>query len=114
MRLQTLADLVFAADIRNRTLTSEPFQDRRHLGLRIDLSAFHAHPLRHYTRLALCLSPKGSSIPRCQHDQAYFHRTRHLYACKACDYQTLVSLDPELCEVDTDGLLSLISQGGQM
>ncbi len=28
----------------------------------IDLMPFHAHPLRHYTRLTLCLSPKGSSI----------------------------------------------------
>ena len=32
--------------------------------------------------------PQGYRCPRCQHDQAYFHRTRHLYACKACGYQT--------------------------
>jgi len=31
--------------------------------------------------------PQGYRCPRCQHDQAYFHRTRHLYACKACGYQ---------------------------
>ena len=54
--VQTLADLVFAADIRHGALASEPFQDCHHLGLRINLTAFHAHPLRHYTRLTLCLS----------------------------------------------------------
>jgi transposase-like protein len=32
--------------------------------------------------------PQGYRCPRCQHDQAYFHRQRHLYACKACGYQT--------------------------
>ncbi|TSA47125.1 MAG: IS1595 family transposase [Chloroflexi bacterium] len=32
--------------------------------------------------------PQGYRCPRCQHDQAYFHRTRLLYACKACGYQT--------------------------
>lgn len=32
--------------------------------------------------------PQGYRCPRCQHDQAYFHRTRHLYACQACGYQT--------------------------
>ena len=32
--------------------------------------------------------PQGYRCPRCQHDKAYFHRTRHLYACKACGYQT--------------------------
>ena len=32
--------------------------------------------------------PQGYRCPRCQHEQAYFHRTRHLYACKACGYQT--------------------------
>ena len=32
--------------------------------------------------------PQGYRCPRCQHDQAFFHRTRHLYACKACGYQT--------------------------
>ena len=37
-------------------------KDRHGLGLGINLPAFHTHPLRHYTRLALCLSPKGSSI----------------------------------------------------
>ena len=25
--------------------------------------------------------------PRCQHPEAFFHRTRHLYICKACGYQ---------------------------
>ncbi|TSA09038.1 MAG: IS1595 family transposase, partial [Deltaproteobacteria bacterium] len=30
--------------------------------------------------------PQGYRCPRCQHDQAYFHRPRHLYACKACGY----------------------------
>ncbi|MBU4356308.1 MAG: transposase, partial [Proteobacteria bacterium] len=24
--------------------------------------------------------PQGYRCPRCQHDQAYFHRPRHLYA----------------------------------
>ena len=32
--------------------------------------------------------PQGYRCPRCRHDQAYFHRTRHLYSCKACGYQT--------------------------
>lgn len=31
--------------------------------------------------------PKGYQCPRCSHDQAYFHRTRHLYQCKSCGYQ---------------------------
>ena len=31
--------------------------------------------------------PQGYKCPRCQHDQAYFHRTRQLYQCKACGYQ---------------------------
>jgi transposase-like protein len=31
--------------------------------------------------------PQGYQCPRCQHDQAYFHRTRQLYQCKACGYQ---------------------------
>lgn len=31
--------------------------------------------------------PDGYTCPRCKHDQAYFHRTRHLYQCKACGYQ---------------------------
>ena len=43
-------------------IPSEPFQDCRHLGLRINFTAFHSHPLRHYTRLTFCLTPKGSSI----------------------------------------------------
>ena len=32
--------------------------------------------------------PQGYRCPRCQHDQAYFHRPRHLNACKAGGYQT--------------------------
>jgi hypothetical protein len=32
--------------------------------------------------------PQGYRCPRGQHDKAYFHRTRHVYACKACGYQT--------------------------
>jgi transposase-like protein len=31
--------------------------------------------------------PEGFRCPRCDHGEAYFHRTRHLYHCKACDYQ---------------------------
>jgi transposase-like protein len=31
--------------------------------------------------------PQGFRCPRCQHGAAYFHRTRHLYHCKACGYQ---------------------------
>ena len=31
--------------------------------------------------------PEGFRCPRCQHSEAYFHRTRHLYHCKACGYQ---------------------------
>jgi len=31
--------------------------------------------------------PEGFRCPRCQHGEAYFHRTRHLYHCKACGYQ---------------------------
>ena len=31
--------------------------------------------------------PEGFRRPRCQHTEAYFHRTRHLYHCKACGYQ---------------------------
>ncbi len=31
--------------------------------------------------------PQGYQCPRCSHDQTYFHRTRHLYQCKACGYQ---------------------------
>ena len=35
--------------------------------------------------------PDGYKCPRCKHDQAYFHRTRHLYQCKACGYQASVT-----------------------
>ena len=31
--------------------------------------------------------PEGFRCPRCQHREAYFHRTRQLYHCKACGYQ---------------------------
>ncbi|MBK5102173.1 MAG: IS1595 family transposase [Desulfobacteraceae bacterium] len=31
--------------------------------------------------------PEGYHCPRCHHHHAYFHRTRHLYQCKACGYQ---------------------------
>src|SRR3974390_187761 len=31
--------------------------------------------------------PEGFRCPRCQHGEAYVHRTRHLYHCKACGYQ---------------------------
>ena len=31
--------------------------------------------------------PGGYRCPRCGHDQAYFHRPRHLYQCKSCKYQ---------------------------
>src|SRR3974390_399424 len=31
--------------------------------------------------------PQGFRCPRCQHDRAYFHSTRHLYECQACSYQ---------------------------
>jgi transposase-like protein len=31
--------------------------------------------------------PEGFRCPRCQHNKAYFHRSRHLYHCKACGYQ---------------------------
>ena len=31
--------------------------------------------------------PSGYRCPRCGHDQASFHSTRHLYQCKACKYQ---------------------------
>ena len=31
--------------------------------------------------------PNGYRCPRCNHDQAFFHRTRHLYQCKSCGYQ---------------------------
>jgi transposase-like protein len=31
--------------------------------------------------------PEGYHCPRCHHNHAYFHRTRHLYQCKACGYQ---------------------------
>jgi len=32
--------------------------------------------------------PRGYHCPRCNHDQAYFHRSRHLYQCKSCGYQS--------------------------
>jgi len=35
--------------------------------------------------------PNGYRCPRCGHDQASFHRTRHLYQCKACRYQVSVT-----------------------
>jgi len=31
--------------------------------------------------------PEGFRCPRCQHDQAYFQRSRNLYHCRACGYQ---------------------------
>ena len=62
--LRTLADLIFASDIRNGALASEPFRYCHHLGLRINLTAFHAYPLRNYSCLASCLSPKGSSVDK--------------------------------------------------
>ena len=31
--------------------------------------------------------PEGFRCPHCQHDKAYFQRTRNLYHCKACGYQ---------------------------
>jgi len=31
--------------------------------------------------------PEGYGCPRCGHGRYYFHRTRHLYECKACRYQ---------------------------
>lgn len=31
--------------------------------------------------------PDGYRCPRCSHGEAYFHRTRYLYQCKACGYQ---------------------------
>lgn len=31
--------------------------------------------------------PDGYECPRCGHGRHYFHRTRHLYECKACRYQ---------------------------
>jgi len=31
--------------------------------------------------------PEGFRCPRCGHDQASFHSTRHLYQCKSCKYQ---------------------------
>lgn len=32
--------------------------------------------------------PKGYQCRRCDHDEAYFHGTRHLYQCKSCGYQS--------------------------
>lgn len=31
--------------------------------------------------------PDGYKCPRCDHQEAYFHRARHLYMCKNCGYQ---------------------------
>ena len=31
--------------------------------------------------------PEGFRCPRCQDEEAYFQRIRHLYHCKACGYQ---------------------------
>src|SRR3974377_1401925 len=31
--------------------------------------------------------PEGFRCPRCQHDQAYFQRTRNLYHCRGWGYQ---------------------------
>ena len=31
--------------------------------------------------------PTGYSCPRCNHKEHYFHRNRHLYHCKSCNYQ---------------------------
>jgi transposase-like protein len=31
--------------------------------------------------------PSGYTCPRCAHERYYFHRSRHLYECKACRYQ---------------------------
>ena len=39
---------------------------------------------RHLFRLRW---PEGFRCPHCQHDKAYFQRSRHLYHCKACGYQ---------------------------
>ena len=35
--------------------------------------------------------PGGYKCPRCDHDQFYFHKTRNLYTCKECNYQTSVT-----------------------
>jgi len=32
--------------------------------------------------------PRGYHCPRCNHDQAYFHGSRHWYQCKSCGYQS--------------------------
>jgi transposase-like protein len=34
--------------------------------------------------------PDGYQCPRCGHDKASYHSTRHLYQCKACQYQTSI------------------------
>ena len=31
--------------------------------------------------------PSGYKCPRCNHEEYYFHRNRHLYHCKSCNYQ---------------------------
>jgi hypothetical protein len=48
----SVAGATAAGEICNGTLSLEPLQDRRYLGIRINLTTFHTHPLRHYTRLA--------------------------------------------------------------
>lgn len=35
--------------------------------------------------------PNGFRCPRCQHDRAYFHSTRHLYECQVCSYQASIT-----------------------
>ena len=31
--------------------------------------------------------PNGYRCPRCDHNKAYFHQSRHLHQCKKCGYQ---------------------------
>jgi hypothetical protein len=77
--VKTFADLIPAADVRDGTIAPESLQHRRHLGLWIDLSPFHVHPLRHYTPLTQCLSLKGSSIP-----PFHVHPLRHYTPLTQC------------------------------
>jgi hypothetical protein len=58
--VETLADTVLAAEVGQRTLALETLQNCRQLGVGINLPALHIHPLRHYSRLALCLCLKGA------------------------------------------------------
>ena len=37
----------------------------------------------------------------CQHSEAYFHRTRHLYHCKACGYQASLTAGTVLHKTKT-------------